>query len=124
MKAAWIDALMAKFARIWGPKWTDHVAASGGADAVAAEWRDGLAGMTGEQVRTSLDYCRANLTWPPSIAEFRQGGVNAEQSAFLARLREADDAYKALPRETWAETKARGAAKLAELRAQLRKANA
>jgi hypothetical protein len=83
--------------------------------------------MTGDEIKQAIAVCRAKCAWPPSIAEFREAssdGSTAEQAAMYARLAEADNEMKALPSETWAETKARGAAKLAELLAQLRKSNA
>jgi hypothetical protein len=119
----WIDALFARFKRIWAEKWTDHVQASGGPADLAQEWREGLAGMSGDQIKTAIEYCREKHAWPPSIAEFRaaaSGGSTPEQRVMAARLREADQAQRALPAETWADTKARGTARLSELKEHLR----
>ena len=38
------------------------------------EWCEGLAGMSGDQVKKAITYCRTNLEWPPSIAEFVKAG--------------------------------------------------
>jgi hypothetical protein len=34
------------------------------------QWRKGLAGISNESIEKAMDYCRINLEWPPSIAEF------------------------------------------------------
>jgi hypothetical protein len=114
---------MERFARIWGAKWTDHIAASGGIDAVADEWRKGLDGMTGESVKIALNACRQRCTWPPTIAEFRQAasdGSTPEQRAFRARERAVTASQLALPAETWGDRKERGAAKIAAIKAMLK----
>lgn len=36
------------------------------------EWSLGLQGIDPNHIRPAIDYCRANLKWPPSIAEFRE----------------------------------------------------
>lgn len=126
MPQAWVDALMAKLGCIWGAKWQSHVDACGGLAAVAEEWRQGIEGMSGEQIKRALEYCRLNSAWPPSIAEFRAAagdGSNAEQRAFQARQRAEDDATNALPAETWAEQRERGKAHLKALKATFRSAN-
>lgn len=114
---------MAKFGCIWGAKWQSHVETCGGPEAVAGEWQQGLAGMSGEQIKHALAHCRLQADWPPSIAEFRAAahdGATAEQRAFQARLNAEDEASKALPAETWAESRNRGKAHLHALKAKLR----
>jgi hypothetical protein len=118
----WADALMAKFFSIWPGKWSDAVALAGGLEVVSEEWRVGLAGMSGEDIKRALEVCRTTMTWPPSIAEFRAAasdGSTPEQKAFQRRARESDEAQAALPAETWAETRERGKAHLAALRGAL-----
>jgi hypothetical protein len=36
-----------------------------------AQWMEALQEFTAFQITSALDYCRDNLEWPPSIAEFR-----------------------------------------------------
>jgi hypothetical protein len=36
------------------------------------EWSEGMAGIDPNHVKEGLSYCRLNLDWPPSIAEFRR----------------------------------------------------
>lgn len=94
--------------------------------ALKGEWQLGLDGLSGEQIGRAIKHCRKHCAWPPSIAEFRKaatGGANAEQAVFAARLRAADEAQKALPKETWAETRERGRAQLGELKLSLRGAS-
>ena len=44
------------------------------------EWSQGLAGLTGEQIKKGLD----NLTdgWPPSLPEFRAACLNKQVNGF------------------------------------------
>jgi hypothetical protein len=114
---------MARFGSIWGAKWQSHVEACGGLAVVAAEWQQGIEGMSGEQIKHALNRCRRENAWPPSIAEFRAAaddGATPEQRAFQARLRAEEEATKALPAETWAERRERGKAHLRALRASLK----
>lgn len=120
--SAWIDALMARFGRIWGSRWLDQVEACGGIESVSEEWQQGLAGLNGEQIKRALERCRQSSTWPPSIAEFRQAGGDGftpEQRAFMRRLAEQDAATRRLPRETWADQRERGKAHLRAIKATL-----
>lgn len=113
---------MAKFGCIWGVKWHDHVASCGGLDAVSAEWRAGIDGMSGEKIKRALTHCRLNCQWPPSIAEFRDaatGGATAEQRAFYARIQPDGDELKALSATTWAERREQVAEQLRALRESL-----
>jgi len=82
---------------------------------------EGLEGMTGDQIKRALAESRKACAWPPSIAEFRKLGIGpddmtVEQRALYMAARASDEAYKALPRETWAETKGRGKKALQGLR--------
>lgn len=105
----WVDALFARFARIWPQSWAKTLRVAN-RDGMADEWAQGLAGLTGNEIAHGIGKARAECQWPPSIAEFRAlclDGANAEQRAFSARV--ADDAHKALPAKTWAETREIGA---------------
>jgi hypothetical protein len=103
--------LLLKFAVIWGKTWGDQIA---GIPYRALEdtWSEGLAVITGEQLKTGLEVVTRTCKWPPSIAEFRAAclpppdGRTAEQRAFDARA-EADKAGL-LERSTWADRKACG----------------
>lgn len=102
----WATALLARFAVIWPKAWADSLA---GLDIhmLTAEWAKGLDGLTGEEIRHGIDHCRANNTWPPSIAELRtacRGGANAEQRAYAARARADQEGVKAIRNGTWGDT--------------------
>lgn len=119
----WIDALFAKFTLLWPREWADKVAASGNLEAMANEWAEGLAGLTGEQIKAGIVHCRANLKWSPTIAEFREAatlGDTPEQRAMRTRLADADAERKALPSKTWAESRADGQRQAREMLARLR----
>ena len=123
IKASWVDALFDRFHRIWAQKWDDQIAVIGVSE-MRSEWIEGLDGMTGDQIKRALDEARKTCTWPPSIAEFRKLGIGpddmtAEQKALYLAAKASDDAYKALPKETWAETKGRGKKALEGLRESL-----
>lgn len=104
----WIDALLMRFSTIWPRKWADSIS---GIDyrLLADEWAQGLAGLTGADIKRGLESVRAELPWPPSIAEFRtacHGGANAEQRAYAAR---ASESAPMLANKTRAETLQAGA---------------
>lgn len=104
----WATALLARFAVIWPKAWADSLA---GLDIhmLTAEWAKGLEGLTGEEIRHGIDHCRANNTWPPSIAEFRtacRGGANAEQRAYAARSSYDQEGVRAMRHGTWVDTAA------------------
>ena len=60
---AWISALFAKFQVRYGHKWVSTI--EGIEETAVTEWSQGLAGLTGAQIKFGLD----NLTddWPPSL---------------------------------------------------------
>jgi len=83
------------------------------------EWAEGLAGLSGDDIRCGIAWVRDNSDWPPSISEFRsacQAGMTAEQRAFAARLSEAESDRLALPSVTRAEQLAEGAKKARAMR--------
>ena len=117
----WVAALLARFAVIWPKAWADSLA---GLDLnlLRAEWAKGIEGLTGEEIRHGIDHCRANNTWPPSIAEFRtacRGGANAEQRAYAARARADQEGVKAIRNGTWGDTAEVVAAHVKKVRADL-----
>lgn len=117
----WATALLARFAVIWPKAWADSLA---GLDIhmLTAEWAKGLEGLTGEEIRHGIDHCRANNTWPPSIAEFRtacRGGANAEQRAYAARARADQEGVKAIRNGTWGDTASVVAEHVKKVRADL-----
>ncbi|MFD2112038.1 hypothetical protein [Thiorhodococcus fuscus] len=90
-----------------------------GLEMFETEWAEGLAGLSGEDIRCGIAWVRANSGWPPSIAEFRsacRAGMTAEQRAFAARLSEAESDRLALPSMTRAEQLAKGAKKARAMR--------
>lgn len=92
---------------------------------MANEWAEGLAGMSGDQIKQAIDHCRATMKWSPTIAEFREAsmrGETAEQRAQRARLKNADTERLALPSRTWAEQRADGARQALALRQMLAEA--
>ena len=104
----WSAALLSRFSVIWPKAWADLTALTPH-DLLVAEWARGLEGLSAEQIRHGLDQCRANCPWPPAIAEFRSAchdGANAEQRAFAARARAAQEGRGALRHGTHAEVAA------------------
>ena len=56
------------------------------------QWSEGLAGIKPSTIKEALAYCRNNLDWPPSIAEFRRiceksQGIPTMEQAFRAAIR-------------------------------------
>jgi hypothetical protein len=76
-------------------------------DMLRAEWAKGIEGLSGEEIKTGIEFCRSQATWPLSIAEFRtacRGGANAEQRAYAARVQDDQEGVKALRHGTWGDT--------------------
>ena len=67
----WIDALFARFARIWPVAWAETCRAAN-LDDLAQEWSEGLAGLSGEDIGRGIERARKESTWAPSIADFRR----------------------------------------------------
>jgi len=63
----WVSALFKKFQAIYLHKWTSAI--EGIEDLAVTEWSQGLAGLSGEQIKLGID----NLSedWPPSVIAFR-----------------------------------------------------
>lgn len=73
-------------------KWTDNFTTSEIALLALEQWKKGLAGINDESIEKALDYCRINLEWPPSIAEFiryceRADGVPSLEECFTKAVR-------------------------------------
>lgn len=60
-------AIFKRFQARYGNKWTSSL--DGIEETAVAEWADGLAGLTGEQIAQGLRTWRDD--WPPSLPEFR-----------------------------------------------------
>ena len=58
------------FQTIYLRKWTDNFTSSEIGDIAIIQWRKGLEGIDNASIEHGVDYCRTNLEWPPSIAEF------------------------------------------------------
>lgn len=66
-----IKLIFAKFNAIWGQRWATFINETN-FDIALFEWSEGLNGITRKAIKEALSYCRDNLEWPPSIAEFRR----------------------------------------------------
>lgn len=108
----WIDALFARFSRIWPRAWSDTIATHD-VDAIAHEWQMGLSEMTGEQIGKAIEHCRKNNLWPPTIAEFIAAGKESAQNAAMYRRNEE---ALALPKRLWQESREIGQKHLAKLK--------
>lgn len=73
---SWVSALFAKFQVRYGHKWVSTI--EGIEETAVTEWSQGLAGLTGEQIKFGLDSLVDE--WPPSLPAFRAActgkGVN------------------------------------------------
>jgi len=103
---------------IWPKQWPELVDRVD-PDLLAEQWRQGIAGLTGDQIKAGIEHCIKHRPFPPTIADFRADchrGMNAEQRAFAAR---AAQPPPRLPRETWAETRERGRRHLQHIKSVL-----
>ena len=101
----WVDALLLRFATIWRAKWNDEIAGIH-PDLLRKECAEGLAGLSGEDIKAGIEYCRAKMPWPPSIAEFRSAcrdHASAEQRAYA---KPPERTQPALAHGTWGDTAA------------------
>ena len=75
---SWVSALFKKLQARYGHKWSTCI--EGIEEMAVTEWSQGLAGLTGEQIKKGLD----NLTdgWPPSLPEFRAACLNKQVNGF------------------------------------------
>lgn len=60
----------ARFQAIYLHRWDDQFDSMEMQYMALDEWREGLAGLSVEQVKRGIDAVRVNCQWPPSIAEF------------------------------------------------------
>lgn len=71
----WISTLFLRFQSIYGHKFTSTI--QGIEDIATTEWANGMAGITGEQIKCGLEKCAkkklnpGEQDWPPTLAEFR-----------------------------------------------------
>lgn len=64
--------LYLRFSSLWGEKFTRHCPSDEFIEIWWQDWEQGLSGISGNHIKEALDYCRLNLDWPPSLAEFRR----------------------------------------------------
>jgi hypothetical protein len=88
-------ALHMRFMSIFGEKFSKLFASDAFIQIWWEEWSQGMAGINPKHIKVALDYCRMNLEWPPSIAEFRKiceqaAGVLPWETAFDLAVRSGD----------------------------------
>ena len=91
----WVDSIFKKMHGIYLNKWTSQFHSESDVDIARGEWAEGLAGMTGDQIKLALDKCRKEFVWAPSIAEFRSAGMGG--SSLPEQNRAAYKAFSRLP---------------------------
>lgn len=64
--------LYLRFSTIWPEKFVKPYHTEEFISVWYQEWAEGLEGIKAEHIKKALDYCKMNLDWPPSIAEFRR----------------------------------------------------
>lgn len=68
-------------------------------DLARREWAEGLEDLSEEAMGRATQYCRDNLDWPPSIAEFRRAAQESSKRQMYKRNKDA----MALPKTPWHE---------------------
>lgn len=94
------------FQTIYLRKWTDNFPTAEILEIAMQQWCKGLNGLSEQSMEKAIDYCRVNLAWPPSIAEFisyceKEEGVPTWEDAIKAAIRR--DFYHPLIEETFNE---------------------
>lgn len=69
-KASVGSMLYLRFSVIWGQKFTANHGDEKIIEMWIREWNEGLSGISINQIRDAVDYCKVSLVWPPSLAEF------------------------------------------------------
>lgn len=59
-----------RFTMIWGHKHTSYLTDEMLMDMWVQDWSEAISGLSMECIKEAVDYCKLNLEWPPSIAEF------------------------------------------------------
>lgn len=65
------ETLYIRFSAIYGDKFVKSYHHDDFKKVWYAEWAEGLKGINVTVIKDSLEYCKQNVEWPPSIAEFR-----------------------------------------------------
>lgn len=65
-----VELLHVRFATIWGNKFLDNFKSKEANQMWCEEWLESLMNVSIDCIAPTLKYCKANLEWPPSIAEF------------------------------------------------------
>jgi len=81
-----------RFQTIWLTKWTSQIPDEKYYQVALHQWGTALHGIDGESIAKALEYCKMNLEWPPSIAEFlgicrKSSGVPDFEDAFKSAIR-------------------------------------
>lgn len=65
-----VKRLYIRFEVLWGDKHTSRFTNETYINIWMEDWCEGLKGINPAAIKDALVYCRANLEWPPSLAEF------------------------------------------------------
>ena len=75
-----IARLFTRFAALYGHRWTSQHDDDHAAVMAMKVWREGLDGVTDEQIVMAIDYCtKSGGEWPPSLPTFRSLCVGAQR---------------------------------------------
>lgn len=65
-----IKRLFIRFSVIYGHKWTSIYPNDESIVLASREWKPSLIKLTIKDIQKGIEYCKANLEWPPSLPEF------------------------------------------------------
>lgn len=68
-----ITRLFKRFENIWGQPWLNRYGSETDFQLLFREWADALQDMSLDEIKKSLEFCRDNCEYPPSIKVFKQG---------------------------------------------------
>ena len=78
LSEVWIAALFKKLQARYGHKWSTAI--EGIEQTAVTEWAEGLAGLSGGQIKHGLD--NWNADWPPALPEFKNACLNKGVNEF------------------------------------------
>ena len=84
--------LYIRFATLYGEKFTKNHVNDEYVKIWWQDWAEGLLGIDVTHVKNAVDYCKLNLEWPPSLAEFikiceKSSGMPTYYEAMQAAIR-------------------------------------
>lgn len=94
----WINEIFARFTLIYKHFWTDSLPTELVEAATKFEWAATLHDLTHQQIRKTIDFCKANIKYPPLLPEFRQLALYQFGNSAISKMEDTVNYYRSLKR--------------------------